>query len=808
MTETALKDIEGRPWRRTLRGLWQGWHEHLRGWRSWGPWNRRRRRTPTLLQMQETECGAACLGIILGYYGRHEPLETLRYECGVTRDGAKASNVLRAARGYGLTAKGFALNAMQVSRAPLPLVSLWNFTHFVVVEGFVGGKVYLNDPATGPRTVSEQRFVEGYSGVSLAFLPGSGFTTNRRPPGAMASLLERTRSSRRAYAFIILASLIFFLPGLMMPAFLRIYVDYFLVQGQDRWLTFILASMLATALFTGVLVWLLDNSLIRFYTKLQTLWSSRMVWRILRLPLSYFDQRSGGDLSTRIQSNGMLAWLVAGELSSTFLGLATLLVYALIMWQYDVLLTLIGMGFAAVNLIAFWIVSRRLEDINQQLHRDRGKTAGILMQGLRSIDSYQANGTEAVFFNRWAGHQAKVANARQSLGKTRALLTAIPLLLAMVSTTAILLVGGLRIMDGALTIGMLVAFQGLMVAFSLPVKQVIDASAKIQEAQGLLYRLDDVMRQSIDAEFEQEETTLELMGRQQGAAAVDEGSMEEARRQESAFESDSLTTDFASEGLSPGRHSAELMVPRLRTAKRRKLGGGLEMRQICFGFNPLDPPWIDGFDLSVAPGGWVALVGPSGSGKSTLGRMIAGVVRPWSGDIWIDGQKLVEIPRQVLRNTVAVVDQNISLFEGTVAENIAMWDATLPEARMVEAARDAGLHDEIAARPGGYRELIEEGGRNFSGGERQRIEIARALVAEPSILLLDEATSALDARTENGIIRNLRRRGQTCVLIAHRLSTIRDCDEIIVLDAGQVVERGDHRTLMERDGAYRKLVHS
>ncbi len=728
-------------------------------WLSPRFWLRRRQRvrTPTLLQMQPAECGAACLGIVLGFFGRHEPLEVLRHACGVSRDGAKASNVLRAARDFGLVAKGFAINAMKARQVPLPFVALWNFSHFVVVEGFHNGRVYLNDPATGRRTVSATFFRDSYSGVLLAFQPGTGFEENRKPPGAIASLLERTKGSRKAYLFVILASLTFFLPGLLMPAFSRVFVDFYLIGDQHTWLWPILGLMLLTALFLSALSWLLDNGLIRFYTKLQTVWSGRMVWRVLRLPIGYFGQRSGGDIATRIQSNGWLAWLVAGELSRTFLGLTTIALYALVMVQYDPLLTAIGVGFAMINLFALLSFSRRLEDRNQELHRDKGKSAGILMQGLRSIDTYQASGTEAILYNRWAGHRAKVANAAQVIGQTRALLTAIPPLLGLLATTAILVLGGLRIMEGSLTIGMLVAFQGLMAALSLPVDQVVGSSAELQETQGLLSRLDDVMRQEMDPGY-----------RRDGAPPA----------------------------------------PEMGGEAPRKLGGALELAGVSFGFSPLDPPWIEGFDLNLKPGARVALVGPSGSGKSTLGRLISGLLVPWSGEIRVDGRAIAEIPREIFRNTLAVVDQRIALFEGTVAENITMWDPTLPEARMVQAAKDACLHDDIAARPNGYREKIEEGGRNFSGGERQRIEIARALVNDPSILLLDEATSALDADTENRIIASLRRRGCTSILIAHRLSTIRDCDEILMLENGRVVERGTHAELMAAAGAYRALVES
>ena len=722
-----------------LRGLFSGRH---------------RIRTPTMLQMQTAECGAACLGIVLGYFGRHEPLEKLRYACGVSRDGAKASNVLQAARDLGLVAKGFAINAFKVRRAPMPCIALWNFTHFVVIEGFDHDTVWLNDPASGPRRVSSAQFNEAYSGVVLACTPGEHFTTNAKPPGAFGSILERIRTSRGAIAFVVLASIAFFVPGLLVPAFSRVYVDYVLIADQHRWLWPLLAVMVVTACFAGFLGWLLDYGLIRFYTKLQTVWSSSMMWRVLRLPVDYFAHRSGGDISNRIQSNGWLAWLVSGELSRALLGLTTLVIYALIMAQYDLFLTAIGVAFAAVNLISFAYASRQLQDKNKELHRDKGKSAGILMQGLRSIDTYQASGTETFFYNRWAGHHAKVTNADQSLGRTRAVLTAIPPFLGLLSTTAVLMVGGLRIMDGTLTIGMLVAFQGLMAAFTLPVKQVVDSSASLQETLGLMGRLDDVMRQEVDPEFRVPRVAK------------------------------------------PGIH-----MP-------RRLGGRVDLRQVRFGFSPLDPPLIEGFDLELAPGRWVALVGASGSGKSTVGKLLCGLLEPWSGEILIDDQPISRLPREILRDTLAVVDQNIALFEGTVMDNITLWDPTLPESRIVQSAKDACLHDEIASRPKGYRERIEEGGRNFSGGERQRIEIARALVTQPSVLLLDEATSALDAQTESQIISNLRRRGCTTILIAHRLSTIRDCDEILVLDHGRVVERGTHDTLIARDGAYRALVES
>ena len=728
----------------------------------------RRVHTPTLLQMQQAECGAACLGIILAYFGRHEPLEKLRHACGVSRDGAKASNVLRVARLYGLIAKGFAVNTVQARNVPLPFVAFWNFTHFVLVEGFGANKVYLNDPAWGRRVVSTRRFDQAYSGVLLAFQPSERFSRNRKPLGPIASLIQRTRGSARSFLFVALTSLALFVPGLLLPAFSRLYIDYYLIEDQHRWLLPILGLMTVTAVLALALTWLLHHGLYRFNTKLRTVWSSQMVWHILRLPLGYFAQRSGGDLSSRIFNNNTLARLVAGRLATTLLALTTIALYAAIMVQYDVGLTVISISFAAINLVAFLSVSRRLRDTNQQLQRDKGKSVGLLTQSLRSIETYQASGTEAVVYNQWTGQQAKIGNAMQQAGRAHAVLTAVPPLLGLLATTAILLVGGMRIMDGSLTIGMLVAFQGLTAAFSLPVRQLVEAGAELQEAQGLLNRLDDVMRQEVDVEF---------------------------RRAE--FRHAELRHDSSSTAPIPGAEAPE--IP-------RKLSGELQLRGVTFGYSPLEPPLIDGFDLHLQAGSSLAIVGPSGSGKSTIGRIIAGVTTPWSGEILIDGHPISLIPRDVFRDTVAVVDQDIALFEGTVAENLTMWDDSLPEARMLEAAKDACLHSDIAARPNGYHYVMEPGGRNFSGGERQRLEIARALITHPGILILDEATSALDAKTESRIIENLRRRGCTTIFIAHRLSAIRDCDQILVLEQGKVVERGSHPQLMALGGLYKTLV--
>jgi NHLM bacteriocin system ABC transporter peptidase/ATP-binding protein len=725
---------------------WLAWAarrvQALHGSRSDGA----RVRTPTVLQMEAVECGAACLAMVLGYHRRFVPLEELRYTCGVSRDGSKASNIVKAARAYGLKAKGFKMEPTGLRKLPLPLVVFWNFNHFVVVEGYGGGKVFLNDPATGPRAVLDAEFDESFTGVALAFEIGPDFAAGGVASGAWNSLKGRLEGVRTPLLYLLTTSLALSIPALMLPSFQRVYVDYYLIQRLDDWLRPLLIAMAMTALVRMGLTWLQQEHLLKLQTRLSVTASSRFFWHILRLPMGFFAQRYGGEIATRLQLNDRVASLIAGDLATAGLNAVTMAIFALLMLQYDGVLTLVGLSFAGANLAALKLVSRRLSDANQKLLLDRGKLSGVTTQNLGIIDSFKASGMEDLFFGRIAAYHAKVVTAEQDLARQRLFLQAAPLLLGGIASAVILTVGGFRVMDGSLTVGMLVALQMLMAQFQAPVTSIVGLGGQLQEAEGYVNRLDDVLRHPRDAEFD----------------APD--------------------------------------------APTRKLSGRVEMRDVVFGFSPLDPPLIEGFSLTLEPGARIALVGGSGSGKSTIGKLLAGFYRPWSGEILLDGSPVNQLGRQTFRISLAIVDQDIALFEGNVRDNLTLWDDTLPDERMVRAAKDAAIHDVIAGRALGYDSPVAEGGRNFSGGQRQRIEIARALATEPTILILDEATSALDAATEIEVVENLRRRGCTCVIIAHRLSTIRDCDEIIVLERGRIVQRGTHESMMAVEGSYRRLI--
>jgi NHLM bacteriocin system ABC transporter peptidase/ATP-binding protein len=701
--------------------------------------------------MEAVECGAAALGIVLGYHGRFVPLEELRVACGVSRDGSKASNIVKAARRFGLEAKGLRKEPADLRRLAPPFIIFWNFNHFLVVEGFGKGKVYLNDPAVGPRVVDEQEFDESFTGVVLALTPGPEFTPGGRPRSAVRSLAQRFTGARLGLAYVILAGLALVVPGLAVPVFGSVFVDQVLVAGRRDWLGPLLLAMTVTLLLCGALTWLQRRHLTRLETKLAVSNSGKFLWHVLRLPVEFFTQRYAGDISARVGSNDRVATLLSGDLATTVVGLITLVFYAGLMLQYDALLTLVGVAIALSSFLALRTVARRRADQSLRMQQDQGKLLATAMGGLQTIESLKASGTEGDFFQRWSGHQAKVVNAEQDLGAvTEAFLTG-PAFLSLLAGTAILGLGGLRVMAGQLSMGDLLAFHLLMTAFLGPVNQLVALGGTLQAINGDLCRLDDVLRHHLDPAL-------------------------------------------AADGEAPARGGA----PRLT--------GHVVLRNVTYGYSRVEPPLIRDFNLELRPGSRVALVGGSGSGKSTIARLITGLAQPWEGQVLLDGRPRQEVPRDLLTSSLAMVDQDIALFEGSVRDNLTLWDATVPDAVVVRAARDACIHDEVAARPGGYASPVLEGGANFSGGQRQRLEIARALVGDPTVLVLDEATSALDPLTEQVVDDNLRRRGCTCVIVAHRLSTIRDCDEILVLERGQVVQRGSHDELMAAGGPYAHLL--
>lgn len=702
-----------------------------------------------MLQMEATECGAACLAMILAYHGLWITLEQLRLECGVSRDGSKAGNMLKAARTHGMIAQGHRMELEQFRQTQFPAIIFWEFNHFVVVEGFSSTGVWLNDPAYGPRLVSNEEFDQSFTGIVLTFTPGLTFKPGGKKPNTLSSLVSRLQGTGAAFSFLILASFFLVFPGLIIPAFSRIFVDTILISNAKSWMYPLLWGMGVTALLRGFLTWLQQYFLARLEFRFVVTSTTRFIHHVLQLPMAFFTQRYPGDIAQRVAANDLIASLLSGQFTTNAVNLLMIVFYAMVMLFYDPFLALTGVVLAVLNGAALRAVSQRRIDTNRRLQQEEGRLTGITMDGLRTIESLKASGTESDFFARWAGCQAKVISSQQELGRSGLVLQVLPAFLSLVANAVILTFGGMKVIDGTMTTGMLVAFQSLMSSFLAPVNQVMALGSSIQTATADIARLDDVLRY----QAEQHET------------------------------GQSMDTDMPA-----------------------KLSGRLELRGVSFGYSRLDPPLIENLDLLLEPGMRVALVGASGSGKSTVARLVAGLYPIWDGELLFDGRSAQQIPPLNLKNSVSLVDQDIFLFEGTVRDNLTMWDSSIPEAQMIRAARDAAIHEEIAARSGGYGSRVEEWGTNFSGGQRQRLEIARALVTEPSLIVLDEATSALDPTTEQTINDNLRRRGCSCLIIAHRLSTIRDCDEIIVLDQGKVVQRGTHDQLSRTEGHYLSLI--
>lgn len=709
-------------------------------------------RTPTVLQMEAVECGAAALAMVLGHYGRFVPLEELRIACGVSRDGSRAGNLLKAARSYGLAAKGMQMDLAALAEVRAPAVLFWEFNHYVVYDGtgrrFGRRGVYVNDPGKGRRFVPMDEFDTSYTGIVLTFEPGPGFRRGGRKPGVLGAMPARLRGTSGTMAAAVLSSLLLVAVGAAVPALSRTYIDMFLIGEQTSLLGVLFASLAVALVLTATLTALQQANLLRGRIISSTLGSARFLRHLLRLPVAFYSQRNPADLVQRLQSNDTVAETLARDLAAAGVDAVVVLLYAVLLWTYDPQLTLVGVGVALLNVAALRLVIRLRATGTQKLRAESARLTNTSYSGLQLIETMKATGGENGFFRRWAGQHAVTLDVQQRLGVPSAWLAIVAPTLAALNSALILMIGGLRAAEGHLTVGLLVAFQALVTSFTAPISRLGGVAGRIQDFAADVARLKDVENFPVDP----------VHARREPAAGT------------------------------------------------RRLKGHLELENITFGYSPLDTPLLKDFSLSVGPGRQVALVGGSGSGKSTVSRLISGLYTPWEGAVRIDGMRLEDIPRGALAASVSFVDQDVFLFEGTVRDNVTLWDPSIPDEAVTAALEDAAVLDAVARRPGGIHSRVEQDGRNFSGGQRQRLEIARALVRRPSILVLDEVTSALDAVTEQVIIDNLRRRGCACVVIAHRLSTVRDSDEILVLDRGTVVERGRHEHLVAAGGPYAELV--
>ena len=708
-------------------------------------------KVPTVLQMEATECGAASLAMILAYYGRWLPLELLRQECGVTRDGSNADNLLKAARRQGCVAKAFAGRSEVLRKKEFPLILFWEFNHFLVLEGFQGDTVFLNDPAMGRRTVPWDEFITSYTGVYMKITPDENFKPEGEPYSIVKTVAAKLREDKWALIFLMVLGLCMIIPGLAVPVMSQIFIDDVFSLKHADWIVKLLNAMFGTMIMLGIMTAMRAAVLTYWQKKLTIADSSGFFWHVLRMPVAFFQQRYAADIASRIQFNESTAEVLSNQAATALLDLLVALFYLLLLFQYSVPLTLIGISISVVDIFVFLYMRRRQTDLIMRIQQDASKAYGVLMSGLMMVESIKANGSEGDLFAKWAGYAAKASVATQEMKLWTMKVKLLPLLLGGLNSALIMTVGGFSIMEGIMTAGIYTAFNNLIAKFHEPVQKLLSLGNVLQNTEMQMRRLDDVRRYKTDSlNYPDENQTVSFTG--------------------------------------------------------NRLSGELTLKDVSFGYSPLDPPLIEHFDLHLEPGRWAAVVGSSGSGKSTLAKLVAGLYEEWSGEILFDGVKRREIPRPVIVNSLATVDQDVFQISGTVRQNISMFDKSVPSADIVQAAQDACIHDDIIQLQGGYDAEVSEGGLNFSGGQRQRLEIARALAFNPSLLILDEATSAIDPMTEQKCLENIRRRGCTCLIVAHRLSTIREADEIIVLERGKVAERGTHRELISHDGPYRRLI--
>ena len=709
-------------------------------------------RVPVVMQLEALECGAAALAMVMAYYGKWVPLEQVRIDCGVSRDGSKAKNIYIAAQHYGFDVKAFRFSLDSIrEKGQFPCIIHWNMNHFVVLDGFRGKYAYLNDPARGTVKVTMDEFDKSFTGVTIVPVPSEHFVPEGKPKSTLAFARKRLVGTGAAVAFVMLSTVITYLFGIVNSVTSRIFMDRLLTGINPEWFSPVIFIMILLAAVQIIVAWVQAIYSLRINGKMAVIGSTSYMWKVLHLPMEFFSQRLAGDIQSRASMNASIAGTLAGTFAPLLLNTGMMVFYLVLMLRQSPMLTLIGLFTLIMNIVISRVISNRRINITRVQVRDAGKLEAATVSGIEMIETIKASGAENGFFRKWAGYQASVNTQSVMASKTNRFIGMIPTFFSTIANYAVLVVGVYLTMRGRFSLGAVLMFQGFLGSFMNPAMTLVSAGQTIQEMRTQMERIEDVMEYSDD---------------------------------ENTAERGSVT-----DGL-------------------EKLRGNIELKNVTFGYSRLEQPFIRDFSISLKTGDRIAIVGASGCGKSTISKLLSGLYQPWSGEILFDGKPRSAYPREVMVGSLAVVDQDIVVFEDTIANNIKMWDNSIQDFEMILAARDARLHDDIMRLPGGYRHKLVSGGRNLSGGQRQRLEIARVLAQDPTILILDEATSALDAKTEYEVVQSIRDRGITCIVIAHRLSTVRDCDEIIVLDHGVIAERGTHDELMKRGGAYAELVAS
>ncbi len=710
-------------------------------------------RVPVVMQMEALECGAACLAMVMAWYQKWVPLEIVRVDCGVSRDGSNARNIMLAAKHHGFEVHGYRmeLDALKES-ATFPCIIHWEFDHFVVLDGFRGGRAVINDPARGIVKVPMEQFDRAFTGVVITFSPAEGFSPSGKRKSTLAFARRRLRGAGPAAAFVALTTVISYLFDVINPAMSRVFFDRLLSGRNPDWLRPFIGLMALLCAVQLIVEWARTVYSLKINGKLAVVGSTSFMWKVLGLPMDFFSQRMAGDILQRQSTNAAIAGTLVQTIAPLLLNTVMMVFYLVLMLRHSLVMTLIGLISIAANLLVAQFVSMRRINLTRVQARDEGKLASATLAGISMTETIKASGAENGFFRKWAGYQASVNAQSVKYARMNARMGLIPSLINTAANYLVLFAGVRLAMEGKFTLGAIALFQGLLSAFTGPAQTLIGASQTIQEMRTQMERVEDVLQYPSDPNVR--------------------------------FDPVGEDVDCA------------------------KLKGNVELKHVTFGYSRLGKPVITDFSLNIRSGERVAIVGASGCGKSTLSKLISGLYRPWEGEILFDGKPISAIPRPVFTGSLAVVDQDIILFEDTIANNIRMWDDSIEDFEVILAARDAQIHDDILQRPGGYQNRLNENGRDLSGGQRQRMEIARVLAQDPSIIILDEATSALDAKTEYDVVKAIQDRGITTIVIAHRLSTIRDCDQIIVLDKGVVVEHGTHEELYALGGVYAKLVTS